>query len=430
MEKLNYFSKVLGVDAAMLEEMEATMIRKTGKLGVLERIVDENTRIVESTLKLFDSQDRSAPHVKSILRQAILSHEYKVLEALKNAPGKSDFEKAAILAKKLIKVPCGFFLKRERAREILEKRPPQNLLKYLKVSNIAEVLEKYDVTEIFATLRFIESVEWMHETFEAAYSSFTPDDFEKREIEIKVLSDVWIKIAEKFVAKKHHNVSHLKEFGVIFINPITENIPGKFLRDFALLLHYCYEIKFYSKLFQFYEKEPDFASRLKALLRGDVKDIHRTEPGEWLIVQRYLAKDDPRDPRLLLPRVNPESLHWLRGERDFSFFNADEKNEKLNLKIWNNMDWVGGIFVSDESAMLSGGQGFAGGERNGRGDVVSFDLEDNAMSLVSFMEGKNETFNYHQREAMWTRIFSGYVGGEEEMERLLIENFDKGIIKF
>jgi len=76
------------------------------------------------------------------------------------------------------------------------------------------------------------------------------------------------------------------------------------------------------------------------------------------------------------------------------------------------MDWVGGIF------------------QNGKEDIISFDLEDNAMSLVSFMEGKNETFNYHQREAMWTRIFSEYVGGEEEMEKLLIENFDKGIIKF
>ncbi len=412
MEKLNYFSKVLGVDEGMLEQMERAMIRKTGKLGVLERVVDENNRIVEATLNLLDSKDRSSQHVKSILRQVILDHEKEVLETLKNVPGKTDFEKAAILAKKLVKVPCGFFLKKEKAKEILEKRPPQNVLKYLKAKNIQEVLEKFDVTEIFATLRFIESTEWMHETFDVAYSSFTSADFEKREIEIKVLSDVWIKIAEKFVAKKHHNVSHLKEFGVIFINPIGENIPGKFLRDFALLLHYCYEIKFYSKLFKFYEKAPDFAERLKSFLRGDVKEIFHSEPGEWLIVQRYLAKDNPKDPRLILPRVNPESLHWLRGERDLSFFNIDEKNEKLNLKIWNNMDWVGGIF------------------QNGKEDIISFDLEDNAMSLVSFMEGKNETFNYHQREAMWTRIFSEYVGGEEETERLLIENFDKGIIKF
>ncbi|MCL5017150.1 MAG: hypothetical protein M1155_00590 [Patescibacteria group bacterium] len=412
MEKLNYFSKVLGVDSGMLEKMEAAMIRKTGRLGVLERIVDENTRIVDSTLKLLDSGDRSAHHVESVLRHTILEHEKKVLDILASVPGKSEFEKAAVIAKKLVRVPYGFFLKKDRAREILEKRPPLELLKYLKAANIQEVLEKYDVTEIFATLRFIESTEWMHETFDIAYSNFTPDDFERREIKIEVLSDVWIDVAQKFVAKKHHNVSHLKEFGVIFINPIKEDIPGKFLRDFALLFHYCYEIKFYSKLFEFYKDSPDFAEHLKSLLRGDVKDIFHSEPGDWLIVQRYLAKENPNDTRLFLPRVNPESLHWLRGERDLSFFNINEKDKKMNLKIWNNMEWVGGLF------------------KNGEESVVSFDLEDNAMSLVSFMDGKNETFTYHQREAMWTRIFSEYAGGEEAMEKMLIDNFDKGIIKF
>jgi len=53
------------------------------------------------------------------------------------------------------------------------------------------------------------------------------------------------------------------------------------------------------------------------------------------------------------------------------------------------------------------------------------------MTLVSFMEGEErQYFNYHQREAMWTRIFSEYVGGDDNMEKLLIENFDKGVIKF
>ena len=68
--------------------------------------------------------------------------------------------------------------------------------------------------------------------------------------------------------------------------------------------------------------------------------------------------------------------------------------------------------------------------QDGDEDVVSFDLEDNAMSLVSFMEGKQEFFNYHQREAMWTKIFMEYVGGEAKMEKLLIDHFPEGIIQF
>ena len=223
------------------------------------------------------------------------------------------------------------------------------------------------------------------------------------------LEDRIKEIAQKYVAKKHHNVSHLKEFGVIFLNPIAEDIPGKFLRDFALLLHYFHEIEFYSKLFRRYSGGPDFAVRLKALLRGDVKNVMTVREGEWLIVQRYLFKENPDDPRLFLPRVNPESLHWLRGERDIARLGEHEKN--LGLEMWWNRDWVA---FYDEMCDC----------------IASFDLEDNAMSAVSAAEGKQEIFGYHQREALWTKIFQEYAGGEAEAERLLIENFDKGSIVF
>jgi len=412
MADLKCLAKILGVEEMMLENLDKVMAEKSGKVGVLEKVGQENEKIIENILGLLNSNNRETSHVRSVLRQTILNHEKQLLFFLEIIEGKNEFEKAAVLAKKIISSSQGLFLKKEKAIEILKKRPSQNLLNFLKASNIDEVLKNYDVMEIFSSLRFIETDQWMHQTFEEAYGGFTPKDFEKREIEIKVLSETWKDVAVKFVAKKHHNVSHLKEFGVIFINPIRENIPGKFLRDFALLMHYCHEIKFYSKLFEHYFNSENFAEKFKSLLRGDVKDIYKIDDSEWLIVQRYLAKDCPKDPRLFLPHVNPESLHWLRGERDLSLFSVNSPGVKVDLKIWHNLDWIGGIF------------------QNGEESVISFDLEDNAMSLVSFMKGKDETFNYHQREAMWTRIFSEYVGGEEEMERLLIENFDKGSIKF
>lgn len=406
----DYLGKILGVDAMMLEKMDKIMAEKTGRGGVLDKIAEENESVIGATLANLDSTNRSTSHILSILRQTLFAHEKQLLEFLQSVLGKDEFEKAAVLAKKIVKTTKGFFLKKDRAQEILNKRPSENLLKYLKVNSIAEVLQNYDVAEIFSALRFMESDEWMHQTFEEAYSNFTASDFEEREIEIKVLGPVWQEVAEKFVAKKHHNVSHLKEFGVIFINPIKENIPGKFLRDFALLLHYSHEIDFYSGLFRKYSAGQNFGENFKMLLRGDVKNIYKVEDGEWLIVQRYLAKENPQDPRLFLPRVNPESFHWLKGERDLALF--DYQGAKMNLGLWNDLSWVGGIF------------------HDGVEDVVSFDLEDNAMSLVSFMEGKEKIFNYHQKEAMWTKIFSEYAGGEKEMERLLSDNLIQGIVKF
>jgi len=410
MEAYEHLARLLRTEPNILKELEEAMIKKTGQTGILNHVLEENNKHITSTLRTLHADERTGGNIRKVLRDTMRRHEEQLLDYLKQEPGAGQFEKAALLARRITKTGKGFFLKKEYAREILRRRPPGNLLRYLKFNSVDEMFKKYDVTESFSALRFMESNEWMHETFEEAYSNFTAADFEEREIEIKVLGPEWRAVAEKFVAKKHHNVSHLKEFGVIFINPISENIPGKFVRDFALLLHYSHEIDFYSKLFRRNAGKSNFAEAFKALLRGDVLEINKTKGAEWLIIQRYLFKENPKDPRLLLPRVNPESMHWARGERDLA--NLGQNEDGLGLELWRDLDWVACLCVQH-------------GE-----EVVSFDLEDNAMSLVSSWEGKDVFFTYHQREAMWTKIFVEYAGGEDKMEKLLIENFGKGIIRF
>lgn len=415
---MNHYEKlaaILKLDPSILESLDREMAARTGKQDVMKKIAEENEKMATDTLNELDFTNRTSRQVRGVLRKTILRHEDELLDYLDAVEGENELEKAVVLARKIVHVGPGYFLKREYAAEILRKRPPENVLKYLGVSNVDGALKNHDVVEIFTALRFMESDEWMHETFEVAYSAFTAADFEERPIEIKVLGKEWHEVAKQFVAKKHHNVSHLKEFGVIFLNPIQERTPGKFLRDFALLFHYSHEIDFYSKMFKIFAAGPDFSQKFKALLRGDVPETDKLDPGEWMIVQRYLAKINPSDPRLLMPRVNPESLHWRRGEKDIAMFQIPQV--QLNLNIWVDLDWVGEIFDIDSPA-------------DGK-ELVSFDLEDNAMTLVSFMEGEDQqSFTYHQMEAMWTRIFSEYVGGDDNMEKMLIENFDKGIIKF
>ena len=404
-------SKILGVASETLKELDTAMGVKTGRSGVIEAVCDLNERTIASTLEKINSKINTAGHVRGTLRKAMFLHEKQFLNFLESVSGKTEFEKATNLAKQIVSAKNGFFLKKQHAGDILKERPPQKLLDYLGYRNVKELLAKEDVTEAFSALRFVETDEWMHETFEKVYGNFKASDFEERSIELKVLGPQWLDVGKKFVAKKHHNVSHLKEFGIIFLNPVKMDIPGKFLRDFALLLHYFHEIDFYSKLFKKYSTEKNFPGKFKSLLRGDVPEIQRVGSGEWLIAQRYLAKINPKDPRLLLPRVNPESMHWARGERDLARFALEY--DDLDLELWHDLDWIGGLFSNKE-----------------KDEVVSFDLEDNAMSLVSFMEGREEFFTYHQCEAMWVKIFEGYVGGEEKMEELLIQNFAQGTIKF
>ena len=70
--------------------------------------------------------------------------------------------------------------------------------------------------------------------------------------------------------KKYHNISHLKEFGIIFVIPLPIDTAGETTRMFTLLLHYLHEVPFYSDLFRKYSTQPDFVSNFKSLLRGDI----------------------------------------------------------------------------------------------------------------------------------------------------------------
>lgn len=406
-------ARILGVDPLLLENLDEAMSEATGRSDILINLINENSKMIDTTLGVLDSRHTPADEVRRVLREKILRHEKQLVKFINNLEGRDEFERAVTFAKAVSSVNRGFFLKKEFAEKILKKRPPENVLKYMGADSIGDLLKGQNVIEVFSSLRFLESDEWMHKTFEEEYGDFTVDDFEERDIEVKVMGPEWQEVAKKFVAKKRHNVSHLKEFGVIFLNPIKMDIPGKFLRDTALFLHYFHEISFYSKLFKKYLEEGDnFAEKFKALLRGDVPKVEKLGNTEWLIVQRYLWKKNPNDPRLFMPHVNSESMHWVRGERDLTYFGALEP--EIDLEGWHDLDWIGGLFE----------------EENGKESIISFDLEDNAMTLASFMKGGNEVLNYHQQEAMWTKLFSEYVGGENKMEELLIENFDKGIIGF
>lgn len=415
MNQFQYLAKILRVEESMLRDLDKAMTAKFGRSGAVENLSERNEEVVARTLSKLGTTILDAANARLALMTELRNQEEQLLAYLGGPGAFSNFSDIASLASRVAKVDGGFFLKKEYAAEILRKRPPEKVMKYLNYRDIEEMLAKEDITEVFSSLRFLESDEWMHKTFKEAYLGFTPSDFEERRIELKVLSHQWREVARKFVAKKHHNVSHLKEFGVIFINPISEDVTGKFLRDFALLLHYFHEIEFYSKLFRKYAEGPNFAEKFISLLRGDVADEFKIknskfEIGDWLIVQRYLWKENPADPRLLLPRVNPEAMHWARGERDLAAFGASEPD--IDLELWGDLDWVGKFMPSGDSE-----------------EMVSFDLEDNAMSAVAMTEGKKEYFTYHHAEAVWTKLFSEYVGGEEEMEKILIDDFEKGMIK-
>ncbi len=401
------------------EEVLADLFKKmeehTGKKKIAEKIWKENEEIVGRKLKELgiDKDKADAQYVEAELLKKIKEADEAFYEFL----GKPDFSQQGCCAamidvlKSITNLRPGYFLKQEKLKNFLILNPPKNILAALGYADVAQMLAEENLYEIFAALRFVENERWLNEVFFRPYNDLSADSFEERKIKVTILNEKWLQIAEKFVGKKLHNISHLKEVGLVFIIPIKkENFAGQSIETFSLVLHYLHEIDFYSKLFRKYAELPNFGANIVKLLSGAVESAGQPRPGlRWRIIQRYLAKIDPQDPRLFEPHVNPETVHWLKAEKEIDSL-EQKYPDKLKLEFWRGIDdFVGEVFPAGKK-----------GEQ-----IVSFDLLDNTLSLTHGGLGK---YLYHQQEALWNKIFIEFMG-EEKLEELIVENIEKGFIE-
>lgn len=408
-------ARILGTTPEVMEQLDEKMSKISGKEGRLHSVVQQNDVLVDRTLvELGLTRTDSAETVYAALIGKLMNLDKQLFEFL----DKPDLKKMSIECGKLCEIalkvftpPRGLFIKREKVVELLEKYRPDSLLDHFGYATVEELVEKEGFASVVAALRFTQNQEWMHTFFAEAYKDLTPDDFEEREVELKILDPKWLEIAEKFLKKKYHNVSHLKEYGVIFVIPLEMDTPGETMRLFTLILHYLHEVPFYSTLIRKYMKDPDFTTKLGSLLRGDVTESPAPEvPGvAWRIVQRYLAKDDADDFRLHEPHVNPEAQHWYRAEQDLGKLSRMlPESGSVNLGYWTGLDFAGDFFK----------------DASGEEKLISFDLIDLTMGLVAKGEIK---YLYHQQEALWNKIFSEYLG-REKMDELTDEHIIDGFI--
>lgn len=422
-EAHNKLARILRTKPEVLLDLEKKMEKLTGKSGVMERIAEENEILIRQTLKELNLPEKNL-NAKDVYN-ALIGHIKNIDARLYDFLDKPDLSKMSGKCGKLCETALalakpspGFFIKKEKAVKMLEKFPPQSMLNFFGCKTVAELVEKKGLSSVFSALRFTQNTEWMHKFFDEAYNDLTAGDFEEREVELKVLEPEWLDVAGKFLEKKYHNLSHLKELGVIFIIPIQIDTPGETLRMFTLLLHYLNEVPFYSGLFRKFSREQDFAGKVKSLLRGDVPEgkLPESENIVLRIVQRYLAKDDPSDFRLIEPHINPEAEHWYKAEGDLGGISDmpsfAEASDGRAFASWQKLDFVGGFFPN----------GLTG---TGNEELVSFDLIDLTMSLAQNSEVK---YLYHQEEALWNKIFIEYLG-RDKLNELIEANIIDGFIK-
>ncbi len=402
-------ARILRIDKRTLEEFDMEMERITGKVGVLRMIDEENEKILLEKLNFLGLRpDAKAIEIYDALISKVESDDVAILKYM--GLGKDHLtpaEKTVEFVRKIHTPSKGFFLKKEKAKQLLIAEPPKKILAAMGYKYVEEMLQKEDLLEVYSALRFLEDAEWQNKIFFKHYETLHPDDFEERQIELRALNPKWAKAAEKFVAKKYHNISHLKEMGVIFVVPVYLGISGETLRSVSLLLHYLYEVKFYAGLFRQFSQEKDFANKIISLLRGDVIEARLLQPIQemrrprFLVVQRYLAKDDENDWRLLEPRINPEAMHWKKAEEELVGVTQTLKDFSNGLDFWKDLGTVGDFFKTDIGTDV----------------LVSFNIVDTVMALVKRKELMK--YLYHQQEAMWNKIFTLYFSREklEEMCR-------------
>lgn len=398
---------MLRVDKKTISDLEMKLNATTGRVEVIDQIIQENEKRVIDHLWVLGLNDKATAHeVYDALISKVEADDLAILSALKisNLPHSESAKVVANFVSNLHPPKKGFFLKHEKARELLKTEPPKNILSALGYATVEEMLAKEDLLEVFSALRFLEEPEWLNGVFFKQYEKLDPSDFEERSIQVRALSAQWAKAAEKFVAKKYHNVSHLKEMGVIFVIPVFLGISGETLRLISLLLHYLNEVEYYSELFEQLSFDPKtFSAKIISLLRGDVvehrlPDTKDPKKTQILVVQRYLAKDDENDWRLFFPHINPEALHWERAEQELQLINSRLPGFSNNLEFWTNVGAVGDFFKTDVGTEV----------------FVSFNIVDTVMALVKQKELLK--YLYHHQESIWNKIFFGYFGREKVRE--------------
>ena len=408
-------AKILRTTPDVILDMEKKMEKAIGKKGVVEAIVKEDEEIVKKRLEeLGLKKTSSAEEVYSALIEKAKFNDQALFARFQEPEFTTAVGCKTLInaTKELTGNLPGFYLKKEKAEELLRLNPPRNIMAALGYgTDVEKMLAEEDSFEIFCALRFVESESWLNEVFFKPYKDLKKEDFEDREIEVRVLPERWLGIGRKFLGKKLHHMSHLKELGIVFIIPVEDYGVGETLYLFFMTLHYLHETDWHSKLFKMYSSHKDFALKMSSALKVEVSSFPLPNKGKasWRIVARYLAKKDPNDPRLFEPHISPEAWHYTQVSSAIQQFAS--RFDDLELDFWQGLDGVGELF------QYKGLEGET---------LVSFDLYDNGIDLLK-QSGLESDHLYHQQEALWNKIFIRYVG-EKKLDKLMMENLEKGFV--
>jgi len=374
----------------------------SGHGGVDVKLIGDITKMAHESMRALGLDPANTTGQE--LYQSLLSRVAKDNQRLAEIIGVEDPDDVSLMVPPMIEAANRvnfnrevFVLKHEKAKELLRTMPPKKLMNKLGYQTVDEMFDGEDFDELYTALRFSEGPEWLNE-YDELFKSVTPEDYELRDIRILAMDhDKYVDLAEHFVQKKLHNVTHTKEMGVIVVVPMKNpKMKGLALKTLPLLLHYLNEIKLYSTFFKLKSKTAKhFGEVVMETLIADTgtgaqmagQHVH------WRVIQRYLGRHkEEATKEAFEPHVQPEDLHWRRAE-DLLYEISPE------LTFWKDRDYVGLMF--DDFP-------------------VAFNLFD--ISFAYSNEASYEDrYAYHFRESLWNEVFARYMGMHNLEQQILAE---------
>ncbi|HEY6737189.1 MAG TPA: hypothetical protein VI322_05745 [Candidatus Saccharimonadia bacterium] len=382
---------------------------RTHQKGVDAKLAAEIVeKAADRTKRLGLTADATGPELYAALLKQVAEHDAHLAKAIGGTDPDNLAEMIPLIVKAAEAAPLpkdGWFLKEDVAKEMLRRNPPTAVMERLGYHLVSRLLEQEDVYELFLSLRFAESAEWLN-NFDRQYLDLKPEDFEPRRIKVVPFAlSKWGDIAEHFIEKKRHNITHSKEMGAIAIMPMRqERMTGVTLKVMPLLFHYFNEIRLYSSFFKLMQTKENFGAIVSDTLIADPAHVKIADTAHihWRVIQRYFGKlTTETHPEIFEPHVQPEDLHWRRAED--ILYEVDPE-----LEFWRGLDYVA----------VHKGPAY---------DVVTFNLMDLALGYSNGIpyEGR---YLYHFREALWNEVFARYMG-EKVLEAELLDKLDNAVIK-
>ena len=293
-------------------------------------------------------------------------------------------------------------IKQSVAKRLVKAYPPKKVMKQLGYKSVDSMLKRESITELIAVARFLETKTWMNR-FIKSYNKLRSSDFEIRTIKILVLDEQRYKdSALNYIYKQKHNITHLKEHGIILILPLPiKYMRGSIITIMPMILHYLNEIRSYSAFFKMQQVRSNFGEVLVDTLLNDPhkagriggQDIH------WRIIQQHFGnQDSTMHPELFEPHVQPEDLYWRRAESILYLIEPA-------LKFWENLDYVASLHPDG---------------------IVPLGLMDNAVSYCNSLQYGQQSLGY-TRTSLWNKIYAQYIG-QENFENQIVSQLNQNII--